>query len=293
MKPIQRPTKKGIPALAISIALLGAVGGCATGPDRNPSDPLEKFNRATFRFNDALDRNVAKPLAEGYDKVTPRPLQIMVTNFFANLGDVPVMLNEFLQGRGGDGLSDMMRIATNTVFGLGGVIDIATPAGLQKHDQDFGLTLGHWGVPSGPYLVLPLFGPSTFRDATGFGVDQQANPTNYVDVALRNSLWGLNFVSTRARYLGATDLLEAAALDKYTFTRDAYLARRRYRLTEEEDEALPTYDTGAAPANEAGEAAPAGQPAAKPDATAPAGKPAEKPAEKPGDNKPAAPAAGQ
>jgi len=234
-------------AVVVSIAMLGLVSGCATGPDRTPADPLEPLNRATFRFNDALDRRVAKPVAEGYNKVTPRPVRIAINNFFSNIGDLTIMLNQFAQGRAGDGLSDLMRIATNTFFGLGGLIDIATPAGLPKHDQDFGLTLGHWGLESGPYLVLPLFGPSTFRDTGGLAVDQTVNPANRLEPAERNTLSGVNFVSTRARYLGATDLLEAAALDKYSFTRDAYLGRRRYQLREGE-EALPTYDNDTAPA---------------------------------------------
>lgn len=255
-----------IPAFGVAIAILGAASGCATGPDRNPSDPLEPLNRATFRFNDALDRNVARPLAEGYNRVTPRPLRTAIGNFFSNISDFPIMFNNFAQGRGADGLSDLMRIATNTFFGIGGLIDIATPAGLTKHDQDFGLTLGHWGMPPGPFLVLPLFGPSTFRDAAGFGVDQEVYPVNYADPALRNSLWGLNFVSTRARYLGATTLLEEAALDQYTFTRDAYLGRRRTMVTEGRgEESLPNYGEpapGAKPSeNKPGAAAPGGQPA--------------------------------
>ncbi|MFL6674016.1 MAG: VacJ family lipoprotein [Massilia sp.] len=262
-----RSRMHSIPAFGLSIAILGALGGCATGPDRIPGDPLEPLNRATFRFNDALDRNVARPLAERYTNVTPRPLRIAIGNFFSNISDFPIMVNNFAQGRGGDGLSDLMRIATNTFFGIGGLIDIATPAGIPKHDQDFGLTLGHWGVPPGPFLVLPLFGPSTFRDAAGFGVDQEFYPVNYADSALRNSLWGLNFVSTRARYLNATNLLEEAALDKYTFTRDAYLGRRRTMVSEGRgEESLPNY----------GEPAPGAKPSeSKPGDAAPAGKPAD------------------
>jgi phospholipid-binding lipoprotein MlaA len=169
------------------------------------------------------------------------------------------MLNNFAQLRFADGMSDLMRIALNSTFGLLGVLDIATPAGIPTHAQDFGLTLGHYGVASGPYLVLPLFGPSTFRDAAGFGVDQYANPMTYARPGVRNPLWGLDFVSTRAHYLNATDLLEQAALDKYLFVRDAYLARRQSKLDEDQPQALPDYDTGQG-ASEARPGAQADQP---------------------------------
>ncbi|MDB5908166.1 MAG: transporter [Massilia sp.] len=229
------------------MAVLGAMSGCATGPERNPADPLEPLNRATFRFNDAVDRTIAAPVARGYNRVVPQPVRSGVDNFFSNLGDVVVMFNDLAQGRFADGMSDLMRVTINTTFGIVGVFDIATQAGLEKHDQDFGLTLGHWGFPTGPYLVLPLFGPSTLRDTAGFAVDQYAQPMNYQRPAVRNSLWGLDFVSTRARYLGATDLLEAAALDKYLFTRDAYLGRRQYQLTGGQEQGLPDYEREAAP----------------------------------------------
>jgi phospholipid-binding lipoprotein MlaA len=232
----------------MSAAILGAMSGCATGPDRTPGDPLEPLNRATFRFNDALDRNVAQPVARGYNAVVPRPVRTGIGNFFSNLGDVTVMLNDFAQGRFADGMSDMMRIGLNTSFGLLGLLDIATPAGIPKHDQDFGLTLGHWGMGSGPYLVLPIFGPSTFRDAAGFGVDQYFAPINQARVPVRNTLWGTNFVSTRAHYLDATDLLEQAALDKYLFTRDAWLGRRRSQIEQGHEQPLPDYEKGSAPA---------------------------------------------
>ena len=223
---------------------LAALAGCASGPERNPADPLEPLNRATWRFNDTIDRTIAQPVARGYNRVVPRPLRTGIGNFFANLGDVPVMLNNFAQLRVADGMSDLMRIALNSTFGVLGVLDIATPAGIPAHEQDFGLTLGHYGVASGPYLVLPLFGPSTFRDAAGFGVDQYASPTTYADPRARNILWGVNFVSSRARFLNATDLLEEAALDKYLFVRDAWLARRQSKLDEDQPQALPDYEAG-------------------------------------------------
>jgi phospholipid-binding lipoprotein MlaA len=215
--------------------------GCATGPERDPADPLEPLNRATFRFNDTLDRHIAQPVARTYNRVVPRPVRTGVDNFFSNLGDVTVMFNDFAQLRLMDGMNDLMRVAVNSTFGLLGVLDIATPAGIAKRDQDFGLTLGHYGVPTGPYLVLPLFGPSTFRDATGFGVDQYAAPVNWTRPAVRNTLWGVDFVSTRARYLNATNLLEQAALDRYLFVRDGYLGRRRALLEQGKEAPLPDY----------------------------------------------------
>jgi phospholipid-binding lipoprotein MlaA len=229
-------------ARLVTAAALAALGGCATGPGSSPADPLEPLNRVTWRFNDALDRNIAQPVARGYVRVVPSPIRTGVANFFSNIGDVPVMLNNFAQLRVMDGMSDLMRVAVNSTFGLLGFIDVASAAGIPKHDQDFGLTLGHYGLPSGPYLVLPLFGPSSFRDAAGFGVDQYATPTTYARPAVRNTLWGIDFVSTRARYLNASNLLEAAALDKYLFVRDAWLAQRQARLDEGKAPALPDYD---------------------------------------------------
>lgn len=241
--------------LALSVICACATSGCATRPDRNPDDPLENVNRVTYQFNDVLDRTIAKPAAKAYNAVTPSPVRTMVNNFFSNIGDATVMANDLLQGHVTDGTEDLMRIVMNTFLGIGGLVDFATPAGLPKHDQDFGLTLGHWGVPMGPYVVLPLFGPSDFRDAVGFAVDLKGNPTGYLRPAVRNALFPLNFVSARARYLGATDLLSAAALDKYSFTRDAYLGRRKYQLTGGNDsaEALPDYGSDAAPATPAAE----------------------------------------
>jgi phospholipid-binding lipoprotein MlaA len=229
------------PASAAALAALAALSGCATGPGSNPADPLEPLNRVTFRVNDSLDRAVAKPVARGYNRIVPRPIKTGIGNFFANLGDVPVMFNDFAQLRIKDGMDDLMRVAVNSTFGLLGFLDVATPAGIPKHDQDFGLTLAHYGVPSGPYLVLPLFGPSTFRDAAGFGVDQYASPTTYARPRVRNILWGVDFVSTRARYLGATNLLDAAALDPYLFVRDAWLGQRASKTGEGKTQDLPDY----------------------------------------------------
>lgn len=241
MHPIQ-PTrrKQRLAACIACLTIVGATSGCATGPNRNPADPLEPLNRVTFRINDSLDRHIMKPVARGYNRVVPSPIRTAIDNFFSNVGDFVSMLNNIVQLRFEDSVNMLTRVAFNSTFGFAGLLDIATPAGLVKHDQDFGLTLGHYGIPSGPYLVLPLFGPSTFRDTAGLTVDQFATPTNYLDVAWRNSLWITQIVSTRARYLSATNLLEEAALDKYLFVRDAYLGSRRYQLTGGQEEA-PNY----------------------------------------------------
>lgn len=243
---------------ALALVATGLVSGCATGPDRKPGDPFEPVNRAVFSFNDSLDRYVAVPVAKGYQKVTPQPLRTAVSNFFSNLGDLSNAANELLQLKITDATQDIVRFAFNSTFGLGGLLDWATPAGLPKHHQDFGLTLGHWGIPSGPYLVLPLFGPSTVRDSMGLIVDVKFNPLNYMEPAVRNPLYVLQFVSVRSDLLGASDLLQQAALDKYSFVRDAYTQQRRARLRGTSDNAapLPNYDdqgdSGASPAPAAG-----------------------------------------
>ncbi|OLL31932.1 ABC transporter [Burkholderia sp. SRS-W-2-2016] len=228
---------------ALALTAAGLISGCATGPDRKPGDPFEPVNRAIFSFNDGVDRYVAVPVAKGYQKVTPQPLRTAVSNFFSNLGDLTNAANALLQLKITDATEDIMRFAMNSVFGIGGLLDFATPAGLPKHHQDFGLTLGHWGVPSGPFLVLPLFGPSTVRDSMGLIVDVKFNPINYIEPATRNPLYVLQFVSTRSDLLGATDLLQQAALDKYSFVRDAYTQQRLSRLRGTSNTApLPDYD---------------------------------------------------
>jgi len=233
---------KGVLALGISMGLTFATSGCATGPDSNPRDPFEKVNRATYKVNDTIDTVIATPIAKGYNFIVPQFARTMVANFFSNIGDATVMANDILQGRGTDAAEDLMRIAMNTVFGIGGLFDFATQAGLPRHDQDFGLTLGHYGVPMGPYIVIPLFGPSNVRDGIGLAATLEVDPIGYTRPAVRNAFFIANFVSTRAKYLGATDLLSAAALDKYSFTRDAYLGHRQYLLNgDTSSEPLPDY----------------------------------------------------
>jgi phospholipid-binding lipoprotein MlaA len=255
---------------ALALATASLATGCATGPDRKPGDPLEPMNRAIFKVNDAIDRTVAVPIAKGYQKVTPQPLRTAISNFFSNLGDLGNAANSLLQLHITDATESIMRFALNSTFGLGGLLDWATPAGLPKHKEDFGLTLGRWGVPSGPYLVLPFFGPSSFRDSLGFAVDFRFNPINYMEPAVRNPMYFAQFVSVRSDLLGASSLLEQAALDKYSFVRDAYTQQRRALLrgAGAPPTALPDYgepddDSGAepaAPASGASAPAPAGLP---------------------------------
>ncbi|WP_322106226.1 VacJ family lipoprotein [Paraburkholderia sp. J41] len=228
---------------AASLTLL-ATSGCATGPDRKPGDPFEPANRAIFKFNDALDTHIAQPIAKGYQKVTPQPLRQAITNFFSNIGDVSNFANDVLQLKVTDATEDLMRIAMNSTFGLGGLIDFATAAGLPKHHQDFGLTMGHYGVPAGPYLVLPLFGPSSVRDGIGMGVETKFNILNYIEPAVRNPMYVTQFVSARADLLGATDLLQQAALDKYSFVRDAYRQQRQSMIRGSQSNNAPLPDYG-------------------------------------------------
>ncbi|WP_367188892.1 VacJ family lipoprotein [Burkholderia sp. Ed8] len=235
--------------IAATVAASAMLSGCATGPNRNPDDPLEPMNRAMYKFNDTVDTNIAQPIAKGYQKVTPTPVRTAISNFFSNLGDLGNMANNLLQLRITDATQDLMRVAMNSLFGVAGLIDIATPAGLPKHHQDFGLTMARWGMPSGPYLVLPVFGPSTVRDGVGRAVDVRFNLLNYIEPAARNPMYIAQFISARSDLLGATDLLKQAALDPYSFVRDAYLQQRKsltYR-SQSSSAALPTY-------NEPGEA---------------------------------------
>lgn len=211
--------------LGISAA---TVAGCAITGERDPKDPWEGLNRKTYAFNDALDNAIVKPVAKGYEKVIPAFAREGVNNFFDNVEDVATSLNNLLQGKPKEGLSDAGRFIVNTVFGVFGLWDVATPLGLEKHFEDFGQTLGTWGMESGPYLVLPLLGPSTARDAPARLVDPAWYYYNAIDNSTISwSVWGLEKLRTRANLLKAEGVLEEAALDKYTFIRDAWMQRRQ------------------------------------------------------------------
>lgn len=218
--------------LYVALAAVAAMGtGCASGPNANPKDPLEPMNRSISRFNDSLDENVLKPAATTYKDATPELLQKGVRNVFNNLSDIWSTVNNGLQLKGRDTAESLMRSVVNTVFGIYGIFDVATEIGLERHPEDFGQTLGAWGVPNGPYVVLPLFGPSTLRDTAGMPVDTSADYVRNLDhIPTRNSTMAVRVVAKRADLLGASGLLSEAAIDKYSFTRDAYLQYRRNQI---------------------------------------------------------------
>lgn len=215
--------------LLAALAFLLVLSGCATTAE-NP-DPWESMNRKTFAFNDAVDKAVLKPVAQGYQKVVPGVARTGINNFFSNLEDVGTFLNQVLQGKMVDGINDLGRVVLNTTMGIGGLIDVASMNGMEKHYEDFGQTLGWWGVNSGPYLVIPLLGPSTLRDGPAKVVDPQWYWPRLLDNdTLYWSLWGLDKVRTRASLLQSESVLEQAALDRYQFIRDAWLQRRQNQV---------------------------------------------------------------
>ncbi|MDB5785274.1 VacJ family lipoprotein [Caballeronia mineralivorans] len=247
-------------AVMVAVAMLA---GCATVTTPTKGDPFESYNRTMFTINDKIDQVALKPLAKGYVYVTPQPVRDSVTNFFGNIGDIYTAANNLVQLKIADGVSDIMRVVMNSIFGVAGLFDVASVAGLPKHTQDFGLTLGHYGVPAGPYVVLPLLGPSTVRDTAGTVVDYFGSVTSYVDPAwFRTTLFGVQLINTRANLLGAGDVLSGAALDKYSFVRNAYLQRRQYLIggdnsASDSSESLPKYEDVGAPPAPSATAAPA------------------------------------
>jgi phospholipid-binding lipoprotein MlaA len=212
-----------------SSIVIAVAASCAVGSAQaQPNDPLEPFNRAIFSFNDALDRAVLAPVARGYQAVVPELARQGVSNFFGNFGDGWSAINQLLQGKGEAAATMTMRVATNTLFGIGGLFDVASDLGMERRSEDFGQTLGWWGMPAGPYLVWPFFGPSTLRDSLGRPLDMAWSPSAVVnDSTAGVSLSVLSLVDTRANLLSATRMLDDIALDKYSFVRDAYVARRR------------------------------------------------------------------
>lgn len=212
--------------IACLTLLVSLLGGCAT--TQNPRDPFEPFNRAVYDFNEGVDKVVFKPVATAYRAVLPQILRNSVSNFFSNLNDVLVALNNLLQGKFHAAVSDFSRIVINTSIGLLGLFDVASEAGIEKNDEDFGQTLGWWGIGDGPFIMIPILGPSTGRDLVGRLGDYFTDPVTYVDpTRSRNQLRGTYAVSRRAELLDASTILQTAALDPYEFLRDAYLQRRR------------------------------------------------------------------
>ncbi len=214
-------------AFSASSANRAAEGEPGDAPSRAAVDPLESLNRGVFAFNDAVDGVLLRPVARFYDQWTPEVVRLITRNFLSNLLDPYIALNNFLQGKPSEGFSDLARFLLNTTFGFIGFGDPASEAGYRKHREDFGQTLGVWGVPTGPYLVLPVFGPSNLRDGVGFGVDAYLAVVNRFDnVSFRNSMSALGLIETRANLLPADRMLDDA-LDRYLLVRDGYLARRR------------------------------------------------------------------
>lgn len=232
--------------LAMAAVVLASLAGCAAGPGKNPRDPLEPFNRDMSRFNEAVDSAVLKPVATAYREVTPSLVRTGVNNFFSNLGEVWSFFNNVLQLDLKGSADTALRFGFNTIFGLGGTLDIASEMQIEQHKQDFGQTLARYGVPTGPYIVLPILGPSTLRDTVALPIIMRGDVVTRIDhVPTRNSLYAMRVVSVRSNLLGASRVLDEAALDKYSFTRDVYLQLRdNERLhgrgrPDEDDGALP------------------------------------------------------
>lgn len=223
----------GLAAAGVSLLV-----GCATVPAGTVNDPYETFNRSMFSFNDGLDKILLKPAATVYRAVTPKFVRTGFRNFFSNLAEPWVAVNAALQLKGQAAVETVMRFAVNTVLGFGGVLDIATEVRLQRRNEDFGQTLGFWGAQPGPYVVLPIIGPTTVRDTFGLMVDFQGDPLNRDPTVLstdRDALSIVRLLSFRESVLGASNLLDEAALDKYTFTRDVFLQRRRSLVFDGQD----------------------------------------------------------
>ncbi|MFY8125199.1 MAG: VacJ family lipoprotein [Hydrogenophaga sp.] len=235
----------------VGLMMFLVLTGCATGPDAHPQDPLEPWNRGVYKFNDVIDTNVLKPVATTYTNVTPEPVRRGVGNFFNNIRDVWSSANAALQLRPQEAVENLFRVGVNTFLGLGGVLDVATELGIPRTRLDFGQTLGRWGVPSGPYLVLPLLGPSSVRDATGTGVQFRVNEyTAFDDSSLQTSLTVLEVVDTRAGLLRAGAMLNEAAIDKYSFMRDFYLQRRQNQIDDLIDQGIGVRDSAPPASNE-------------------------------------------
>ena len=235
-----------------AITALVMLGGCATTGTGDARDPFEPMNRAIYSFNDGVDKVVMKPLAQAYQAVFPAIVRTGISNVFSNINDIVVALNNLLQGKIGSAFSDISRVMINTTVGILGIMDVATDLGIEKNDEDFGQTLGYWGVGDGPYLVLPFLGPRTTRDTVGLIVDWETDPTSYIDPNRdRNAVQGFRLVTRRAELLNASKVLEVASIDEYEFLRDAYLQRRRNLI----------YDGN--PPREKEDGAEAGQPAAR------------------------------
>ena len=221
-------------AKSILLILFLATSGCATtnnlSSDFNPEDPYEKSNRKVFEFNNKIDKLFLRPVTDFYDKTTPEFAQTSITNFFANLDDIRISINNLLQGNVVESMSDITRFFINSVFGLAGFFDVASEMGLEKHSEDFGQTLGKWGAKPGPYLMLPFLGPSTTRDAFTFVGDTALAPAlSLDDNRARLGLISLDLINTYSAFTGIADI---ESKDQYAFLRDAYLERRKFEVND-------------------------------------------------------------
>ena len=248
-------------ALAAAVAVLA---GCAGIPGPNPRDPLEPFNRQMFEFNENVDALVLKPAATAYREGVPPLVRTGVANFFGNLSDVWAIVNNALQFRFVEATESLARVQINTFIGVGGIFDVASEFDIEKHREDFGQTLGRWGVPAGPYIVLPLLGPSTMRDALALPIDAQGDLVFQMGhTQERTILYSLRAVDRRANLLRVGNVLGEASLDRYSFTRDAYLQRRRAEVFDHHRESEKSTD-GAEPKPDAEPAAAPGRAAPPP-----------------------------
>ena len=228
---VQRQARRGAMVRGLLLTLVVVLQACSAVPYKDPRDPMESWNRSVFKFNDAVDAAVVKPVATAYRDILPHWMRTGVTNFFNNLEDLWSGVNNALQFRALDTADSFGRVVVNTTMGFGGLLDVASEMGMERHPANFGLTLGRWGVGSGPFVVIPLLGSSTLRDTAALSVEFKGNLVrNINDDSTRNALTILNLVDTRASFLKAGEVVEEAALDKYSFTRDAFLQRRRNQV---------------------------------------------------------------
>ena len=226
--------RRALQVLIMSFMMMFLVS-CASIPEGQPrskKDPWELVNRNVFSFNESLDKYLVKLITHVYEFILPEVIRDRLSNVFSNVGDVYTAINQLLQGKPKEAFDDLTRVLVNTTIGLGGLFDVASDAGLEKHNEDFGQTFGVWGIGDGPYMMLPLLGPSNVRDTVGWAFDLNTDILiNYIDnIPVRNTITGVRIVDQRSKYLNSTNLLGEAAFDKYTFIRDAYIQRRRNRI---------------------------------------------------------------
>ncbi|CAH9019583.1 VacJ family lipoprotein [Candidatus Nitrosacidococcus sp. I8] len=229
--------------LLLLITILAGCGSTTKIAAPDPRDPFERLNRTAYKMNEVTDRLLMKPVAKGYQKAVPGPIKKGIHNFFGNIDDVIVLVNDFLQGKFQHGITDMARVLTNSTVGLIGFVDMASLGGMKKHNEDFGQTLAVWGVKPGPYLIMPMSGPSTVRDAIGYGMYGAAWPITYFpSLGIRLGLSAVRTIDMRANLLAAKDILDESSLDPYVYMREAYFQRREFEIHDGKVPAKDSYD---------------------------------------------------